>query len=82
MNECEIHGIRCPFRSECKNSARSAHDCVCAEGFKLLEEKQKPKKCEGRRSFNEVSYCLSLRALSLLFFRFLNYFYCLPHRYQ
>ncbi|KAK2556598.1 hypothetical protein P5673_021517 [Acropora cervicornis] len=46
MNECEIRGIRCPFGSECKNSARSAHDCVCAKGFKLFEEKQKPKKCE------------------------------------
>ena len=49
MNECELRGIRCPFGSECKNSAKSAHDCVCAKGFKLFEEKQKPKKCEGRK---------------------------------
>ena len=70
MNECEIRGIRCPFGSECKNSARSAYDCVCAKGFKLLEEKQKPKKCEGRISFTEASYFLSRCALFLLFFRF------------
>ena len=77
MNECELRGIRCPFGSECKNSARSAYDCVCAKGFKLFEEKEKPKKCEGR-IFNEASYFLSRCALSLLFFRFLKYFYCLP----
>ncbi|XP_067051069.1 fibulin-1-like isoform X2 [Acropora muricata] len=53
MNECEIRGIRCPFGSECKNSAKSAHDCVCAKGFKLFEEKQKPKKCE------DIDECLT-----------------------
>ena len=63
MNECEIRGIRCPFGSECKNSAKSAHDCVCAKGFKLFEEKQKPKKCEGRkRKGKKLSSCSSAGA--------------------
>ncbi|XP_067051066.1 fibulin-1-like isoform X2 [Acropora muricata] len=53
MNECELRGIRCPFGSECKNSARSAYDCVCAKGFKLFEEKEKPKKCE------DIDECLT-----------------------
>ena len=58
MDECEIRGIRCPFRSECKNSWRSVYDCVCAKGFKSFEEKEKLKKCPGKRSF-DVSLCFA-----------------------
>ena len=74
MNECEIRGIRCPCRSECKNSSRSVYDRVCAKGFKSFEEKEKLKKCEGKRSF-DVSLCFA-------FAFFFCYFYCLPHRYR